>query len=308
MRLASVVVDGKGTVAVRLDSGGLVPLPALDPALPSDLLSLLRQDLDEEFIAALTQSAADSPRSTHLDERTVHYLPLLQPGKILGIGLNYRQHAEELGADLPSEPASFFKAPHTVTGHGSTILLPPQSQRVDAEAELGIVIGKECWQVDQTEALRHVAGVCPILDQTALDILSVNPRFLTRAKNFATFFSCGPWMLTLHAALATFGTLGAIRVATYRNGQRHRDDALQNAVFDPAFLVSFHSKVMPLYPGDIIATGTPGGAVVDHGDVVQCRIAGVGVLTNRVRRPTAERYADDVRAALRLPGAPHVSA
>ena len=177
------------------------------------------------------------------------------PRKIWGIGLNYREHAVDLGASFPTEPASFMKADHTIIGPGDYIVLPSQSERTTAEAELGVVIGKTCRDVSVQEAMSYVAGVCLILDMTAEDMVVKNPRYLTRAKNFDTFFSFGPELITLDEV----SDLLDLKVGTYKNGSLWRENVVANMAFPPDHLVSFHSHVAPLFPGDIISTGTPRG-------------------------------------------------
>jgi 2-keto-4-pentenoate hydratase/2-oxohepta-3-ene-1,7-dioic acid hydratase in catechol pathway len=201
---------------------------------------------------------------------------------IWGIGLNYREHADDLTAGYPDEPASFIKADHTVIGPGDPIPLPAQSERVTAEAELGLVMGPYTRDVGEEEAVARLWGVCPVLDQTAEDILQRNPRFLTRAKNFPGFFSFGPGITPIGEVIDRFGSLADVEVATVRNGEVWRSNTVANMIFSPEFLISFHSKVMPLYPGDIISSGTPGAAVIKDGDTAECRIAGIGVLSNPV--------------------------
>jgi 2-keto-4-pentenoate hydratase/2-oxohepta-3-ene-1,7-dioic acid hydratase in catechol pathway len=154
---------------------------------------------------------------------------------------------------------------------------------VTAAAELGLIIGREARDVPERDALDYVWGVCAVLDQTAEDILRRNPRFLTRSKNFPTFFSFGPRLVPLHEVLARHGSLDAVEVSTVR-GKDTRTNRVSNMTYGPQFLVSFHSEVMPLFPGDIISTGTPGALVVEDGDLVECRIPGIDVLANRVRR------------------------
>lgn len=281
MRLANIVRADRDQVAIVLpDGGGVVPLDRLDEAWAGDLTALLARGVPEDLA-----SRAVAHPDPALDERDVRWGPLQRrPGKIWGIGLNYLDHAGDLSAALPDEPASFVKGDHTIIGPGDTIELPPQSQRVTAEAELGLVIGRTCHRVEEDEALEYVAGVCCVLDQTAEDILQRNPRFLTRSKNFPTFFSYGPELVTLDEVFDTFADLDEIEVATVLNGVEHRRNVVANMTFSPAFLVSFHSHVMPLHPGDVLSTGTPGAVVVDDGDVVECRIPGIGVLTNPVHR------------------------
>lgn len=202
--------------------------------------------------------------------------PYRHPRKILGIGLNYKRHADALGAEYPTSPASFLKGDHTIIGPGESIVLPPMSHRVTSEAEIGLVIGRTCYEVEAADALGYVVGIVPVLDQTAEDILRENPRFLTRAKNFPTFFVFGPEILTLDDLAQA--DLSEVRVATYRNGALAHENVVANMLFAPAELVAFHSKVMPLYPGDIISSGTPGAVEIVPGDIVECRIDGVGVL------------------------------
>ena len=140
--------------------------------------------------------------------------PYRNPGKIVGIGLNYRRHAADLGATAPDEPVIFIKGAHTVIGHQEAIELPSASQSVTAEGELGLIIGRRCWEVPASGALRHVFGFCAVLDQTAEDILLRNPRFLTRAKNFPTFFSFGPEIVTLDELVAPYGRLNNVPIRT----------------------------------------------------------------------------------------------
>ncbi|MFN0313571.1 MAG: fumarylacetoacetate hydrolase family protein, partial [Burkholderiales bacterium] len=212
---------------------------------------------------------------------SVQYGPLYRrPRKIWGIGLNYRDHASDLQAPFPSEPASFMKGDHTIIGPGDDIILPPESERVTAEAELGVIIGKTCRYVSEEQAAGFVAGYCLITDMTAEDILQKNPRFLTRAKNFDTFFSFGPELVTPDEVLDVL----QLRVGTYKNGAVHRENVVASMAFSPNYLVAFHSQVMTLYPGDIISTGTPGAVVIQHGDVAECRIEGLGRLKNPVRK------------------------
>jgi 2-keto-4-pentenoate hydratase/2-oxohepta-3-ene-1,7-dioic acid hydratase in catechol pathway len=147
---------------------------------------------------------------------------------------------------------------------------------------MGIVIGRFCRNVSEEDALDHVLGVVPVLDQTAEDILQRNPRFLTRSKNFPGFFSFGPQIVPLDEAIAHAGSLGDVEVSTVVNDTEFRTNTVSHMRFSPAFLIAFHSRVMPLYPGDILSPGTPGAIHVRPGDVVECRIPGVGTLVNEV--------------------------
>lgn len=199
-----------------------------------------------------------------------------------GIGLNYVDHAWDLSEVIPEEPVSFMKGDHTIIGPGDPIPLPPQSDRVTAEAELGLVSGSYCRDVSEGAALDYVAGVTPILDQTAEDILARNPRFLTRSKNFPGFLSFGPHIVPISQVAGADGRLGDIEVATVIDGQVQRSNTVSRMHYSPEFLVSFHSKVMPLYPGDIISTGTPGAVPLRAGMLAECRISGLSPLRNPV--------------------------
>lgn len=278
MRFATVVHAGREQAAV------VAPLGVV---LVSDINACLgrawSEDLFQLIVAGLPPALhADAVAcGQYRDPSTMTFGPLYRhPRKIWGIGLNYRDHAKDLEAIYPDEPASFIKGDQTIIGPGDVIELPPESQRVTAEAELGVIIGRPCRRVSEADALSYVAGYCLILDMTAEDILQRNPRYLTRSKNFDTFFSFGPELVTTDEVPDVL----ALRVGTWNNGALHRDNLVGNMQFPPAHLVSFHSHVMTLFPGDIISTGTPGAVVISDGDLAECRIDGMGVLRNPVRR------------------------
>ena len=209
------------------------------------------------------------------------YAPLYRyPRKIWGIGLNYVEHAEDLHESAPrTEPASFMKPDTTIIGPGEVIKIPKQSNRTTAEAELGVIIGKRCKDVTEDEAIHYIAGYTTIIDMTAEDILQVNPRYLTRSKSFDTFFSFGPHLVTPDE----IDNLLNLRVSTIKNSKLHRLNVISNMTFKPHWLLAFHSQVMTLLPGDIISTGTPGAAIIRHGDVVECHIDGFEPLVNPVK-------------------------
>lgn len=200
------------------------------------------------------------------------------PRTIVGVGLNYLPHAADLAARPTELPTLFFKGHHTVIGPGEAIPLPPMSQRVTAEAELGLVIGRRMYQVAEADALDHVAGGCCVLDQTAEDILQLDSRMLMVSKNFPGFFSYDPEVIPL----GELGPLEAIQVATYLNGACARTAAVADMRFSPAALLAFISQLMPLERGDIVSTGTPGAVVLAPGDVAECRATGLRPLTNPV--------------------------
>ncbi|HUF21396.1 MAG TPA: fumarylacetoacetate hydrolase family protein [Burkholderiales bacterium] len=281
MRLCTLRMDGREAAAV-VTARGLVPVSSINAHLSrswaTDLYDLIGCGLSREIMkdAEIVLEA--------LDPGSVEYAPLYRrPRKILGIGLNYRDHAADLNAPYPTEPASFMKCDNTIIGPGDVIELPPQSERVTAEAEIGLIVGRRCRRISEVQAADFIAGYCLIIDMTAEDILQKNPRFLTRSKNFDTFFSFGPELITPDEV----GDVMQVKVGTWRNGKLHRDNVVSNMAFPPHYLLSFHSHVATLYPGDIISTGTPGAVVIEDGDVAECRIEGLGVLRNPVRRSHA---------------------
>ena len=232
----------------------------------------IRPEEQRNFGASETSS---SPK------KMISFAPLYRrPRKIWGIGLNYQAHARDLSEKAPeTEPASFMKPDTTIIGHGDTILIPRQSERTTAEAELGIIIGRHAKNVVREDWLSVVAGFTTVIDMTAEDILRRNPRYLTRSKSFDTFFSIGPVLLTPDEISDVLD----LKVSTVLNGQVIAEDRVVNMTFPPDLLVAFHSEVMTLLPGDIISTGTPGAALIQDGDRVECRIDGFETLMNPVR-------------------------
>jgi 2-keto-4-pentenoate hydratase/2-oxohepta-3-ene-1,7-dioic acid hydratase in catechol pathway len=203
-------------------------------------------------------------------------------GKLWGIGLNYEEHAGDLDEQRPDEPASFMKPNTVLTGPGGPIRLPPkaQSERVTAEAELAVVMGRACHGVAEERVDEVVAGYLPVIDMTAEDILQRNPRFLTRAKSFDSFLVPGDALAIPDEPL----DLADLRVATEVNGQVEAENEIRNMLFPPAEIVSFHSEVMSLEPGDLFSTGTPGAAPIDPGDEVRATVESIGSVEAPVTR------------------------
>ena len=279
MRLATITENHRETAVVVDPARGVAPAAHVADWAAGDLLSVIRSGR----VPDLMKAAQEVPDTVFRAREDVQFTaPYRHPRLIWGIGLNYMDHAADLSENVPEEPASFIKGDHTIIGPGDPIPLPPQSQRTTSEAEMGIVIGSYCRDVSEEDALDHVLGVVPVLDQTAEDILQRNPRFLTRSKNFPGFFSFGPEIVPLDEVVTASGRLEDVEVSTVVNGSETRTNTVSHMRFSPAFLISFHSKVMPLYPGDIISPGTPGAIHVTPGDVAECRIPGVGTLVNPV--------------------------
>ncbi|MGH3361600.1 MAG: fumarylacetoacetate hydrolase family protein [Nocardioides sp.] len=284
MRFATILVDDTEQACLQRRDGRWAPLHRIDPSLRGDLLTLIeRTSGSPDQLHGLAQLADDLAAEDLVPSGNATYRPpYRRPHKIWGIGLNYADHAGDLHEETPTQPASFIKADHTIIGAGEEIVIPRQSERTTGEAEIGLVMGREASNVSPEDALDHVFGVCAVLDQTAEDILALNPRYLTRSKNFPTFFSFGPEVVTIDEFLAS-RALEDVEVATWLDGAEVRRNVVGNMTHAPRELVSFHSQMMPLFPGDIISTGTPGAGVLKQGAVAEARIDGLLPLTNRVR-------------------------
>ncbi|PRY02401.1 fumarylacetoacetate hydrolase family protein [Allonocardiopsis opalescens] len=279
----ATIHDGDETTAVAVDErGGAARAAAvadLIPGAPGDAMAVIASVPSADFTAAVR--AAPDSAFRPLDGLRFG-APYRHPRKIWGIGLNYVEHASDLTESVPEEPASFMKGDHTIIAPDEPIPLPAQSERVTAEAELGLVIGPLCQDVAEDRALDHVWGVCTVLDQTAEDILAKNPRFLTRSKNFPGFLSFGPAIVPVPHLLESVPNLAELEVSTLLNGRAERTNTVARMRYSPEFLVSFHSRVMPLFPGDLLSTGTPGAVHIRPGDTAGCVIPGVGELANPV--------------------------
>jgi 2-keto-4-pentenoate hydratase/2-oxohepta-3-ene-1,7-dioic acid hydratase in catechol pathway len=283
VRLTSLRLDGAEPAAL-VRPGGAVPLSRVNSELGTSWSTTVQQLVDGGEVEALRDwvASADAARLDALalpQDQLVHAPLYRRPRKIWGIGLNYVEHAADLSEKAPStEPASFLKPDTTIIGPGDPIRIPPQSQRTTAEGELGLVIGRQCKDVDEADAPSVVAGFTTVIDMTAEDILEKNPRYLTRSKSFDTFFSFGPELVTVDEV----DDVDALQVSTVHNGQVHRRNVVSNMTFRPWWLVAFHSRVMTLLPGDIISTGTPGAVHIRSGDTAGCSIEGFRDLTNPV--------------------------
>jgi 2-keto-4-pentenoate hydratase/2-oxohepta-3-ene-1,7-dioic acid hydratase in catechol pathway len=208
-----------------------------------------------------------------------------EPEKIVCVGLNYRDHAAEQGAELPAEPLLFAKFPSSLSGPGDPIVLPPESTHVDAEAELVVVIGVEGRRVPEGDALRLVAGYTAANDVTARDLQSRDGQWL-RAKGFDTFCPVLPTIVSV----SELGEAADLRIVQTLNGDVLQDSSTAELIFGVGRLVAHASTVFTLRPGDLILTGTPAGVGVHRkppvalsdGDVVEVEIEGIGALANPV--------------------------
>lgn len=205
----------------------------------------------------------------------VKLLPPVSPSKIIAVGLNYLNHARELKMPVPDEPIIFLKPPSAVIGQDAQILLPPQSQQVDFEAELAIIIGRQAHAVEEKVARDYILGYCCGNDVTARDLQKKDGQW-SRAKSFDSFCPLGPWIET---ELEPDNLNIKLRV----NGKERQNSNTKEMIFNCYKLISFISHIMTLYPQDVILTGTPPGVGrLESGDVVEVEIEKIGVLKNKV--------------------------
>ncbi len=212
----------------------------------------------------------------------VALLPPVKPTKIVAVGTNYRNHAVEMGKPVPEEPLIFLKPPSAVVGPNDMIIYPGMSKRVDYEGELALVIKKNAHLLeDEKDVQDYILGYTCFNDVTARDLQQKDGQF-TRAKSFDTFAAIGP-------CIATDVELSRLRLKTFVNGKLRQSSSIGNLIFSIPRLVQFISRVMTLYPGDIITTGTPAGVgPLFPGDRVDVQIEGIGTLSNTVMKIKSE--------------------
>ncbi len=205
----------------------------------------------------------------------VELLPPVRPSKIVCVGRNYAAHAKEHDAEVPEVPLIFLKPPSTIIPHEGTIRLPPQSNQVEHEAELAVVIGKKGRWIPPEEARDHILGYTIANDISARDLQFQDGQW-TRGKGFDTFCPVGPWIET------DFDPADAV-ITCHVNDELRQMASTRDMVFNVRQLIAYTTSVMTLYPGDLILTGTPAGVetIVD-GDIVEVAIEGIGSLRNPV--------------------------
>lgn len=203
-------------------------------------------------------------------------LPPVRPGKIVGVGRNYADHAKELGNAPPDEPVLFLKAPGSVIGPSAPVVLPPESEDVHFEGEIAVVLRGRLTRASPAEAAEAVLGVTCACDVTARDLQRTDATF-ARAKSFDTFCPLGP-------AIRVEPDLGDLEVVTRVNGEERQRGHSSEMLFGIAEVLSFISRMMTLDPGDLVLTGTPAGVgPLSHGDIVEVEVTDLGTLKNPVR-------------------------
>jgi 2-keto-4-pentenoate hydratase/2-oxohepta-3-ene-1,7-dioic acid hydratase in catechol pathway len=281
----------------RIDSGGtgmfVFGTSSEIGWVSAEVLGLHLRCLGEvvEHLPVIRERIASS-EADHDD--TVRLLaPVVRPGKILAVGLNYLQHIEEVGKPKPDVPMIFAKYPSAVTGPTAVIELDrDNTAELDYECELAVVIGAPARRVSADRALEHVLGYCVANDVSARDIQRREPQ-ISRSKGLDTFCPIGPWITTADEVRDPH----KLRIGTTVNGETRQDSSTEDMLFDVPFLVSYLSQTTTLHPGDVILTGTPSGVgsgmkpptFLQEDDVVRCAIEGLGQLENRVVAPSAAR-------------------
>ncbi len=209
--------------------------------------------------------------------------PVPRPSKMVFVGLNYLDHAKEVGLEVPKEPVIFLKPPSALIGPNDDIVLPKRSKKVDYEGELAVIIGRRCKNVRRNEALNYVAGYMVMNDVSARDVQKALGQW-DKAKGFDTFAPCGPWLATPDEV----GDPNNLRIVTKVNGEIVQDSGTWNMIFKVPDLIQDISEVMTLEPGDIISTGTPSGVgqsrgrFLKPGDIVEVCIERIGCIKNKV--------------------------
>jgi 2-keto-4-pentenoate hydratase/2-oxohepta-3-ene-1,7-dioic acid hydratase in catechol pathway len=209
----------------------------------------------------------------------VKFLPPSTPSKIVCVGRNYHDHIKELESTVPKEPLIFLKPPSAVLSPDDPIVLPRLSQRVEYEGEIAIVIGRRCFHLrDSEEVGPYILGYTALNDVTARDLQRADSQW-SRAKGFDTFCPFGPVIETEHPS-------GDTRVESYVNGVNKQSAPIRDMIFSIDTVIRWIAQVMTLEPGDVVATGTPGGVgPIASGDVVEVRVSGIGTLRNPVLAP-----------------------
>lgn len=233
--------------------------------------------IDQSTIKVLGADPFDAIEFTgdEIPLSSVKLLAPVQPSKVVCIGMNYAAHAAEINQDVPDEPLMFFKPVSALIGPEDHIELPRQSNQVELEVELAVVIAKQAKNITKEQVSDHILGFTVGNDVTARDLQFTDLQW-ARAKGFDTFCPLGPWIETDFDWSNT-------HVESRVNGEVRQSSVTSDMIFDIPTLVAFVSQNLTLFPGDVILTGSPAGiSRIDHGDVVECEIDGIGVLRNQV--------------------------
>ena len=282
MKLGTAMLNGRPTLVAAMEDG-LVELRS--PALPETLLGVLQAGEAALVECARLVALAAQPGSPRLGPATI-MAPFL-PGKILGVGRNYADHAKEVGGPKLTAPRIFLKPSSSVVRPGAAVRIPPAVTKPDWEAELAVVIGRPAWQVPEGRALDHVAGYTVLNDVSAREFQFDQPLAMTSfAKGLDGFCPIGPWLVTADEV----GEPWDLEVTCHLNGEEVQRGNTHDLIFSVPALIAYLSRYMELQPGDVIATGTPAGSghfrtpprYLKSGDQLRLEVARVGILEHSI--------------------------
>ena len=279
MKLVNFLFKGEKNVGALLDDG-VCSFKSISDQYSISMLEFIEQI--DELSPEVSKFIDSNPEVIPLSE--IDFLPVIErPGKVLAVGLNYKDHAKETGMDLPEVPMIFTKQSTSVLGHQGEIHKPKVSDAVDYEGEMAFVIGKKCRHVSKEDALDVIAGVTICNDVSVRDWQIASPTF-TMGKSFDTHCPIGPYIVTMDE----ISDIHNLKIKTYVNDELRQDSCTDQLIFDCFDLIEHITKAFTLEPGDIIATGTSSGVGVVLGkylvpnDVVRIELENVGTLENKV--------------------------
>ena len=279
MKLVNFLFKGEKNVGASLDDG-VCSFKSISDKYSISMLKFIEQI--DELSPEVSKFIDSNPEVIPLSE--IDFLPVIErPGKVLAVGLNYKDHAKETGMDLPEVPMIFTKQSTSVLGHQGEIHKPKVSDAVDYEGEMAFVIGKKCRHVSKEDALDVIAGVTICNDVSVRDWQIASPTF-TMGKSFDTHCPIGPYIVTMDE----ISDIHNLKIKTYVNDELRQDSCTDQLIFDCFDLIEHITKAFTLEPGDIIATGTSSGVGVVLGkylvpnDVVKIELENVGTLENKV--------------------------
>lgn len=282
MRLISYRSNGTAGLGVMVGAERFVAVPEVAPELPHSMRELL--EMGELGLAAARRATEGREPKWSTADVTVDPV-IREPRAIWCLARNYKEHADEIGVDLPTRPMCFLRLPGSQTGHLQPLIRPKVSEQFDYEGELAVVIGKHGRHIPVAEATDYVAGYSCYNDGSVRDWQRHSSQ-ITAGKNFHCSGSFGPWLVTPDE----FGNASPHYLRTRLNGQVVQETSLSLMIFGVEELIAYFSTIQPLSPGDVIVTGTPGGVglfrnpplFMKSGDTVEVEITGVGTLINRI--------------------------
>ena len=279
MKLVNFLYKGEKNIGALLDDG-VCSFKSISDKYSMSMLEFIEQI--DDLSPKVSEFINSNPEVIPLSE--IEFLPVIErPGKVLAVGLNYKDHAKETGMDLPKVPMIFTKQSTSVLGHQGEIHKPKVSDAVDYEGEMAFVIGKKCRHVSKEDALDVIAGVTICNDVSVRDWQIASPTF-TMGKSFDTHCPIGPYIVTMDE----ISDIHNLKIKTYVNDELRQDSCTDQLIFDCFDLIEHITKAFTLEPGDIIATGTSSGVGVVLGkylvpnDVVRIELENVGTLENKV--------------------------